>query len=88
MTPSKFLTSVLPWVIRTFVPILVAFLVHYVPAALGITEQQLTVGVSTAIAFGYAFLVRLAELYVDPKFGVLLGWASPAVYPSKDVDSV
>lgn len=83
MSPSKFLTSVLPWVIRTFVPIVVAFLVSYLPAWLGITEDQISVAVSTAIAFGYAFLVRLCELYIDPKFGVLLGWASPAVYPSK-----
>lgn len=83
MVPSKLAAQILPWIIRTLVPLAVAWVVSWLPVWLNISPEQVSVALSAAIAFGYAFVVRALEVYVDPKFGVLLGWAKPAVYPDQ-----
>lgn len=83
-TPSKLFAQILPWIVRTLVPLAVAWIVSWLPSWLGLTDDQLAIGVTLAVTYGAALVVRLLEVYVDPKFGVLLGWAKPAVYPVKE----
>ncbi|MDX2849277.1 hypothetical protein PV342_12560 [Streptomyces sp. PA03-3a] len=67
--------------IRTGVPALVAWLVA-LAARYGLDlDAQAVSGVLTPLAaFCYYAVFRLAEQYVSPKFGWLLGYARPPQY--------
>ncbi len=73
--------------IRTLVPVAVGAVVTWL-ATKGMTLDDNTVqgliafltGVSTAV---YYLVVRLAEKYLSPKFGWLLGYAKMPVYTVK-----
>ena len=68
--------------LRTGVPALVGWLVS-VAAAKGLDLDAGAVsGVLTPVViFAYYVLFRLAERYVSPRFGWLLGYAKPPEYP-------
>lgn len=60
--------------IRTAVPAIVGALLSIpVVAAAGITEAQATTVVLVAVQLAYYLAARVAERYVSPRFGWLLG---------------
>lgn len=78
-------SALLPSLIRTLVPLIVgwALSLPITPALLDLLQvttadatQALTAGVTAVVAGLYYLAVRMFEVYVRPKFGVLLGWAS------------
>lgn len=80
--------SVLPSILRTFVPLVVGYFLAW-PAArwLGLTEEQVTSLITIAITALYYLAVRLLE-QVSPRFGWLLGYASAPKYVPAGADGV
>lgn len=75
------LRSFLPSVLRTFTPLVVAYLLGFpVVRLLGLDDQHVTALVTVVLSGGYWVVVRVLEVYVIPQFGWLLLWASPPVY--------
>jgi len=77
-------SSLPPSIVRTVVPLVVAWLLSWLPAELELTEGQLGTVVTLALAGGYYIVVRLLEVYVWPRFGVLLGSSQAPVYGKHD----
>jgi putative effector of murein hydrolase len=72
--------SLLPSILRTFVPLAVGyFLAWPVAKWLGLSEDQITSLITAAITAIYYLAVRLLE-QVAPQFGWLLGYASKPLY--------
>ncbi len=78
-------SSLPPSIIRTLVPWIVAWLVSWLPAEIGLTDAQLSTAVTLAIGAVYYVAVRLLEVYVWPRLGVLLGSRAAPVYGRHDV---
>jgi hypothetical protein len=77
------LRTFLPSILRTFVPLLVGYFGAWpVATALGLSDNQVTSLVTVGLTGGYYLVVRLAERYVLPQAGWLLGWAAAPVYVS------
>jgi hypothetical protein len=75
------LKSFAPSVVRTVVPLVVGYFSAWpVAGALGLQDEQITSLVTAVVTGLYYLLVRLAETYVMPQLGWLLGFASPPVY--------
>lgn len=75
----------LPSIVRTWVPLIVAYLLSLsFVSKLGITSDQLTYAVTLAFAGLYYLAVRVFEVYVHPRFGALLGWTVQPSYPRRD----
>jgi hypothetical protein len=75
------LRSFLPSVVRTVVPLLVGYFTAWpVAGLLGLREDQITSLITIVVTGLYYLLVRLAEQYVLPQAGWLLGYASAPVY--------
>lgn len=67
---------------RTLVPMLVGYLMAVpVVLALGISQEQATAALTAIISAVYYLLARVLEVYVSPRFGVLLGATTPPTYP-------
>lgn len=76
------LRSFLPSVLRTVVPLIVGYFAAWPVAGwFGLQDDQVTALVTVAVTAVYYLLVRLAETYVEPNIGWLLGWAGRPVYP-------
>ncbi|WP_330306253.1 MULTISPECIES: hypothetical protein [unclassified Streptomyces] len=68
--------------IRTGIPALVGWLVALAAShGLGLDGEALSGVLTPLAAFCYYAVFRLAEHYVSPKFGWLLGYARPPQYP-------
>jgi hypothetical protein len=85
--------SVVPSVVRTVTPVIVAAVVSYlfgldvvknILDAFGVTVDQATTGftvtVTAVLTAVYYWGVRLLETYVKPQFGWLLGLSKSPVY--------
>lgn len=80
------LSSFLPSVLRTVVPLVVAVVAGWpITQQLGIDSEQLGVAASVLVGGLYWLAVRVAETYGPSKLGWLLGYAAAPVYPSTDV---
>ena len=77
-------SSLPPSIVRTLVPLIVAWLLSWLPAELALTEGQLGTAVTLALAAVYYIAVRLVEVYVSPRVGVLLGSRQAPVYGKHD----
>lgn len=76
------LRSFLPSVLRTVVPLLVGYFAAWPVAGwFGLQDDQVTSLVTLLVTAVYYLAVRLAEQYVEPNIGWLLGWAGRPVYP-------
>lgn len=74
------LKSVVPSALRTFVPLIVGFLIGLpVVKWLGLTDEQVTSAVTVVIVAVYWTAGRILER-VHPSWGWLLGYASQPVY--------
>ncbi len=73
-------TSLPPSIVRTVVPIVVGWISTWLPAELGITSEQLAAVVGTVVAALWYVGARVLEVYVSPRFGWLLGWATAPEY--------
>jgi hypothetical protein len=69
----------LPSIVRTIVPFLVALVGPWVAARLGVGADDLSNVLTVAIGGVYYFVVRLAEQWL-PQFGWLLGVARAPQY--------
>lgn len=75
------LKSFAPSVVRSLTPIVVAYFSGWpVTKLLGLDDDRVTSLVTAVLFAAYYLLVRLAEQYVLPQAGWLLGWASAPVY--------
>lgn len=75
--------SLLPSILRTFVPIFVGLIVS-VGIFSNIDQTALAELVTAAITAGYYLIARLLEHYVSGSFGWLLGWpAVPTYHPTR-----
>jgi hypothetical protein len=77
-------SSLPPSIVRTVVPLVVAWLLSWLPAELELTEGQLGTAVTLALAAAYYIVVRLIEVYVSPRIGVLLGSRQTPAYGKHD----
>jgi hypothetical protein len=76
------LRSFLPSVLRTVVPLVVGYFAAWPVAGwFNLQDDQVTSLVTILVTAAYYLLVRLAETYVEPNIGWLLGWAGRPVYP-------
>jgi hypothetical protein len=81
MIPDVDLKSVLPSLLRTVVPVVVAYLLGTpVVRALGLSDEHVTALVTAALTLAYWAVVRALETYVAPQLGWLLGWGAAPVY--------
>lgn len=64
-------------VTRTFVPLIVAYLIRFIP---GVDPEALTELVTLVVGAGYYTVIRAAERYLHPEIGWLLGYAREPVY--------
>jgi hypothetical protein len=69
--------------IRTIVPWVVAWAGPVATEWFGLSSGELTTGATVLVGAGYYVGVRLAERYLSPKFGWLLGVAKQPEYPAK-----
>ena len=69
-------TSLPPSIVRTVVPIVVGWISTWLP----ITSEQLAAVVGTVVAALWYVGARVLEVYVSPRFGWLLGWATAPEY--------
>lgn len=75
--------SLLPSVLRTLVPLTVGYFTAFpLLRVLGLSDDQVTSLATVLISAGYWAAVRLAEQYVTPQLGWLIGYASAPVYPA------
>jgi len=73
--------QILPWLVRTVVPILAGWLITLaLKVGVPIDNATAAAAVTAAITVVYAFAARLFEVYVSPRFGWLLGWARRLIY--------
>ena len=73
------LKLVLVSVVRTFVPLLASWLV-----SLGLDDSSAATAAAALIALVAYTAVRVFEVYVTPKAGVLLGWISQPKYSAAE----
>jgi hypothetical protein len=66
--------------LRTLVPLLVAWAGPTLTAWAGWTPEDISLVAGLLVAGGYYAVVRLLERYVSPRFGWLLGLASAPSY--------
>lgn len=68
-------------ILRTLVPLIVGWVLALpVVSAAGVTEDDATRAVQVLVTVAYYLLARLAEEYVSPRFGWLLGLAKRPTY--------
>lgn len=73
--------SLLPSLIRTWVPLIVALIGPWVTQYVGLSDDRISSVAAAAIAGVYYLVIRLLERYF-PQFGWLLGWAKQPTYPT------
>lgn len=73
------LKLVLVSVVRTFVPLAANSLV-----AIGLDVNTATVAAASLVALALYTIVRVFEVFVSPKVGILLGWVSAPQYAAAE----
>lgn len=73
------LTDLAKSYVRTVVPVVVGAVIAFALRH-GVDLHGYVVQVTAVVTVGYYALARLAEQYVSPKFGWLLGYATPPDY--------
>lgn len=76
----------LPSLIRTVVPFLVALAGPWALRYLGVTEADLSNVLTVVVGAGYYAVARLLEQYGGARFGLLLGHPSAPSYDAKHVE--
>lgn len=71
----------LPSIVRTLVPFLVALVGPWVASNLGVGQDDLSNVLTVLVGAGYYVAARLAEKYLGGQFGWLLGHPAQPVYP-------